>query len=237
VLAAQCAPMLRGTFTCEGVQVLSHELTLAEAEAYCRYAVRERQKVDGLWGPTWTAPIRIHVSSEYRISRALVPAHRGNRGFLEMPLRRSQDNTGALLHEIVHIYAPHENRFLAEGLAVYLHAKLAGNPAFPDFGVSLRTLAGRGLSGVESLDALNSVRTPRPLGAVMDEKTAYVLAGSFVDSSLSDTGWRSSAACTRRETTRPCTGSPSEHSKESGARAFGSDGRMTGDGDLLRLQI
>jgi hypothetical protein len=41
--------MLRGTFTCEGVQVLSHELTLAEAEAYCRYAVRERQKVDGLW--------------------------------------------------------------------------------------------------------------------------------------------------------------------------------------------
>jgi len=97
-----------------------------------------------------------------------------------MPLRRSQDNTGALLHEIVHIYAPHENRFLAEGLAVYLHAKLAGNPAFPDFGVSLRTLAGPGLSGVESLDALNSVRTPRPLGTVMDERTAYVLAGSFV---------------------------------------------------------
>jgi hypothetical protein len=31
------------------------------------------------------------------------------------------------LHEIVHIYAPHTNRFLAEGLAVYLHATLAGN--------------------------------------------------------------------------------------------------------------
>jgi len=83
VLAAQCAPMLRGTFTCEGVQVLSQELTLAEAEAYCRYAVRERQKVEGFWGPTWTAPIRIHVSNEYRISRALVLAHRGNRGMYE----------------------------------------------------------------------------------------------------------------------------------------------------------
>jgi hypothetical protein len=85
-----------------------------------------------------------------------------------------------LLHEIVHIYAPHNNRFLAEGLAVYLHATLAGNPAFPNFGEDLRRLAIRGLSGVRSLEALNSVRTPRPLGTVMDEKTAYVLAGSFV---------------------------------------------------------
>jgi hypothetical protein len=45
----------------------------------------------------------------------------GHRGFLEMPLRGVRENTGALLHEIVHIYAPNNNRFLAEGLAVYLH--------------------------------------------------------------------------------------------------------------------
>jgi hypothetical protein len=30
------------------------------------------------------------------------------------------------------------------------------------------------------LDALNSVRTPRPLGTIMEEKTAYILVGSFV---------------------------------------------------------
>ena len=114
VLAAQCAPMLRGTFTCEGVQVLSQELTLAEAEAYCRYAVRERQKVEGFWGPTWTAPIRIHVSNEYRISRALVPAHRGNRGFLEMPLRRAQDNTGALVGFVIERYGLAQFRSMYE---------------------------------------------------------------------------------------------------------------------------
>ena len=73
-----------------------------------------------------------------------------------------------------------EKRFLAEGLAVYLHTKLAGNPAFPNFGRDLRQLAERGLSGVESLAPLNSGRTPRPLGTVMEEKTAYILAGSFV---------------------------------------------------------
>ena len=97
-----------------------------------------------------------------------------------MPLRGVRENTGALLHEIVHIYAPNTNRFLAEGLAVYLHAKLAGNPAFPNFGVDLRRLAVRGLAGVESLDALNGVRTPQRLGTVMEEKTAYILAGSVV---------------------------------------------------------
>jgi len=45
MLATQCAPMLRGPFACDGVAVTSRELTLAQAEAYCHYAVRERQKV------------------------------------------------------------------------------------------------------------------------------------------------------------------------------------------------
>jgi hypothetical protein len=179
IFAAQGAAM-EGTFACEGVQILTDELTRPEAEAYCRYAVRERQKVEGFWGTTWSEPIRIHVSSAYRISRALVPGHFGNRGFLEMPLQRARENTGALLHEIVHIYAPHHNRFLAEGLAVYLQATLAGNPAFPNFGKDLRRLAAQSLAGVASLEALHRVRTPRPLGTVMEEKTAYILAGSFV---------------------------------------------------------
>jgi hypothetical protein len=180
MLAVQCAPVLRGTFSCDGVQVLSEELTRAEAEAYCREAVREREKVEGFWGATWREPIRIHVSRAYHISRALVPGHFGNRGVIEMPLRSVREHTGALLHEIVHVYAPHPNRFLAEGLAVYLQATLAGNPAFPTFGADLRPLAARGLSGETSLEALNGVRTPHPLGTVMEEKTAYILAGSFV---------------------------------------------------------
>jgi hypothetical protein len=180
VFVAQCAPVLRGALTCEGVQILSNELTASEAEDYCLYAMHERKKVEGFWGAAWNQPIRINVSSSYRISRALVPGYFGNRGFIEMPLRTVRNNSSALLHEIVHIYAPNDNRFLAEGLAVYLHAKLAGNPAFPNFGEDLRRLAARGLSGLKSLEALNGVRTPRSLSAVMDEKNAYTLAGSFV---------------------------------------------------------
>jgi hypothetical protein len=180
VFVAHCATVLTGTLGCEGIQIRSDELTLAEAEEYCRYAVAEREKVVGFWGATWNEPIRIHVSSTYRISRALVPGYFGNRGFMEMPLRGVRENSGPLLHEIVHIYAPNGNRFLAEGLAVYLHATLAGNPAFPNLGGNLRPLASRHLSELDSLKILNGVRTPRPLSTVMHEKAAYILAGSFV---------------------------------------------------------
>lgn len=141
---------------CGTIQILSEQLSAREAEAYCLYAVSERQKVEDF------------------------PGHYGNRGFVEMPLRVVRSNDGALLHEIVHIYAPNDNRFLAEGLAVYVHQKLADNRAFPNFGKPLDTEARERLAQIESLDRLNGVRTPSPLGTVLSEQSAYILAGSFV---------------------------------------------------------
>src|SRR5262245_14398541 len=166
--------------SCGNIQIFSGELTAREAEAYCRYAVAERRKVEDFWGATWQEPIRVHVDSSYRISRALVPGHFGNRGFVEMPLRGVRNNDGALLHEIVHVYAPNANRFLAEGLAVYVHHKLAGSLAFPNFGGSLDAAARGWLPQIESLQRLDSVRTPERLGTVLNERGAYLLAGSFV---------------------------------------------------------
>ena len=166
---------------CGAVRVLSSELRESEAMTYCKYAVAERKKVEDYWGATWTEPIRIEVASKYKISRALVPGWRGNRGFMEMPLTRMQRGTGSLLHEIVHIYAPHENRFLAEGFAVYLQQKLGGNRAFPNFGDPLARLAGRHSPDTDLLRRLNEVRTPAPLDRVVDGQMAYILAGSFVE--------------------------------------------------------
>jgi len=166
---------------CGSVRIQAADLRPAQAAEYCKYAMAERAKVEAFWGPTWTGPIRISVDAKYRISRALVPAHFGNRGFMEMPLRRVLRNNGALLHEIVHIYAPHENRFLAEGFAVYLQAKMGGNTALPNEGEPLAKLARRHLPAPEVMAQLNAVKTPAPLGRVMDDMTAYLLAGSFVE--------------------------------------------------------
>jgi hypothetical protein len=137
--------------------------------------IAERQKVDGFWGTTWTEIIHIDVDNRYKFSRALTTK---SRGFMEMPLTVVRAQRSALLHEIVHVYAPNTNRFLAEGLAVYLQQQLGGNPAFPNFGKG--ELARHRLSAVSSLEPLNNVRTPRPLRTVMQEQTAYILAGSFV---------------------------------------------------------
>jgi hypothetical protein len=158
-LLALLAPVLQSAAApapaaeCAGVQILSEQR-----------------------GPTWREPIRIHVDRAYRIFRALVAADRGSRGFMEMPLRGVGNDDGALLHEIVHIYAPNDNRFLAEGLAVYLHHKLAGNAAFPNFGKPLDAEARGRLGHIESLDRLNAVRAPRSLGTVLSEESAYGVA-------------------------------------------------------------
>ena len=165
---------------CGSIQVISRALSAGEAERYCQYAIRERAKVEAYWGPAWQAPIRIHVDESYSISKALVPAFHGNRGLMEMPLRRARNNDGALLHEIVHVYAPGANRFLAEGLAVYLQARLGGNRSLPNWDESLAPLARRHLPESGQLARLNAVKTPAPLRVVMHEMTAYILAGSFV---------------------------------------------------------
>ena len=181
VLVIQCAVGLKVASECGNVRILSSELTSQEADAYCRYATGEREKVEALWGASWKEPIRIHVDSSYKISRALIPGYQGNRGFMEMPLQRVRNNDGALLHEIVHIYAPNNNRFLAEGLAVYLQANIGGNRAFPSFSDNLNVLARRRFPEVNSLASLNTGGTTRPWSIAGDERTtAYILGGAFV---------------------------------------------------------
>jgi len=166
--------------TCERVEVDSDELTQSEADKYCKYAVSERRKVEKYWGATWTDTIRIQVSSAYTVAGALV-TNQGKPGNITMPLARVKDMQGALLHEITHSYAPNSpNRFLQEGIAVYLQEQLSEHPAFPNFGRDLHVLAVPVASSVSSLESLNRVRYPTPLTVVMPERPAYLLAGSFV---------------------------------------------------------
>ena len=81
--------------------------------------------------PTTLPPPELHVlvSDAYKISRALVPAWERRSGVLEFPPLRVVSGKAAILHELTHVYLPNGNRFLAEGLATYLQARLGGNPA------------------------------------------------------------------------------------------------------------
>jgi hypothetical protein len=156
------------------------------------------------WVPTVPRKLRVVVAPEFRISRALVPAWEGRGGVIEFPAHRVAAGRAAIVHELAHVFFPNGNRFLAEGLAIYLQALLGENPAFPNFSQPLHEAARNRLHdllpAVASGDAaaldslhlasLDAIPTPNPLTLEIGgrfcgednngQATLYCLAGSFV---------------------------------------------------------
>lgn len=149
------------------------------ADAYRLHFLDALKKVRAFWGDTFQGEITVDVSDGYRISRAIVPAWHGKRGFMEMPARRVQTDSAATTHELIHVFAPNGNRFLAEGFAVYAHERLGGAAAFPNFDEDLHRAAAPLAERVD-LATLDGISTPTPLGSVIDEKEGYLIGGSFV---------------------------------------------------------
>jgi len=138
---------------------------------------RARVKVREWWGASFEGSISIETNTERVLSMALIPAWRGERGTMIFGAKRVNAGEAATVHEMIHVYAPNANRFLAEGLAVYGHDLLGGPPAYPNFGKSLDDIAGRSVNR-ELAMALERTPTPNPLEAISKEGEA--IAGSFV---------------------------------------------------------
>ena len=138
---------------------------------------RARAKVREWWGATFEDSITIQTNTERVLSMALIPAWRGERGQMIFGMKRVNAGEAATVHEMIHVYAPNANRFLAEGLAVYGHDLLGGPPAYPNFGKSLDDIARRGANR-ELAIALEREPTPNALENISKEGEA--IAGSFV---------------------------------------------------------
>jgi hypothetical protein len=160
--------------------------------------------LDQVWVPAVPQNLQIRVSPQFRISRALVPMWEGRNGTIEFPARRVVAGQAAIVHELTHVFFPNGNRLLAEGLAIYLQARLGRNPTFPNFSQPLHEAACNRLYDVlpafrsddtAVLDEFHLVRldaipTPNPLtleiggrfcGEDKDgQVTLYCLAGSFI---------------------------------------------------------
>jgi hypothetical protein len=81
---------------------------------------------------------RVFVSENYNLSRSLVPAWHGQRGWMEFPAHRVVVSGAAIAHELVHVLFPNGNRMLAEGLATYLQYKLLPKVlVYPNYGDAL----------------------------------------------------------------------------------------------------
>jgi len=136
-------------------------------------------KVCAWWGPSFAGAFTIDVVEANGPSMALIPAWRGERGRVIFPASVVRREQAATVHEIVHVYAPNANRFLAEGLAVYAHEKLGGPIAYPNFGASLHTAAAPYAQA--DIAALDRLATPSRLELDrLAGREAYLVAGSFV---------------------------------------------------------
>jgi hypothetical protein len=101
--------------------------------------------VEGPYQPR--TDLHVFVSEMYSLSKSLVPAWLGQRGWMEFPAHRVVAGEASVAHELVHILFPNGNRMLAEGLAVYLQYKLFPEiPAYPNFGAPLESLVADFLS-------------------------------------------------------------------------------------------
>ncbi len=156
------------------------------------------------WKPSAAPDLQVSVSDSFKTSRALLPAWEGRHGRMEFPTWRVAAGKAAITHELVHVYYPNGNRFLAEGLAIYVQALIGGNPAFPNFGRPLHAQAfdvtcemvpafapgNMSALAVLCLAGLERIATPNPLALQVGETfygveprgqaRLYPMAGSFV---------------------------------------------------------
>jgi len=149
----------------------------AAAAAFQSEMQQARVKVREWWGASFEHAISIETNTDRVLSMALIPAWRGERGTMIFGAKRVNAGEAATVHEMIHVYAPNANRFLAEGLAVYGHDLLGGPPAYPNFGKSLDALAARSVNREVAI-ALERTPMPNPLETVSKEGEA--IAGSFV---------------------------------------------------------
>ncbi len=136
-----------------------------------------RSKVRDWWGATYEGPIAVETTDRM-LSMALIPAWRGQRGSMSFGAKRVEAGEAATVHEMIHVYAPNANRMLAEGLAVYGHELLHGNPAYPNFGKDLHQTAAAAGATADMLLKLERTATPAALEDVT--KDGEGISGSFV---------------------------------------------------------
>jgi hypothetical protein len=197
----------------DGAPALTEAQRIEFEDDVCRELIRLQEWAADLDWIEFSVPeLKIIVSDRYSISKSLVPAWSGRRGYMEFPTWRVASRKAAIMHELVHVFFPNGNRFLAEGFAVHLQDSIGGNPAFPNFGKPLqRNVCERLLEmtprnssedppglGQIHLAELDLIPTPNPLtlrvgGELYGEDRrgqafVYPIAGSFVQFLLETRG-------------------------------------------------
>jgi hypothetical protein len=157
----------------------------ASAAAQLAQEIRLADKIiSEFLGVEYDGNYRVDIGVSYITSRALLHVYAGNRGYVEFPTLGVKKRNSAVMHEITHIIAPNYNRFLAEGLAVYVQEKFQSNEAPPIFGRDLH----KGTSEQQPIPLVALIKETkdtayfwsRKMVQSQQQRSAYFHAGSLV---------------------------------------------------------
>lgn len=183
MLGATVAPGLAAADGCSDptVTIEAEALSDNDIRAFEKTLRSAIAKVCAWWGPTFDGPYRVRIEDNNGPSMAMIPAWRGHHGNMLFRSEKTRERKSPVLHEVVHIFAPNANRFVAEGLAVYAHERLGGQPAYPNFGRDLHKAA-KPYADWADLPKLDAIVVPKGLLTPdrPQQLKAYTVAGSFV---------------------------------------------------------
>jgi hypothetical protein len=184
---------------------MKFELKDLSAEVACKFKqdfLSKRDIVEEYLAATkftkaFTGAIQVKVW-EYMppISEALLPAWEGQRGYMKFAALRAKEGNAAIVHELIHVNAPNQSRFLAEGYAVYVEEKIGNIGAYPTFGNSIEDQMRKiGNSALQSVKLADFDRVPTKRGTNLGKSAGleteipdlaqrgeytYLVSGSFV---------------------------------------------------------
>jgi hypothetical protein len=180
-LAAAAAPAHAQT-ACSDAEVSFKSVAVShgDRDAFERELRASIARACAWWGASYDGKFTIAIEDTRGPSMALVPAWRGARGEMLFRANTVRLERAAIQHEVIHVFAPNANRFLAEGFAVFAHEHLGGNKAYPNNGADLHQAA-KPLETRADMTTMERVATPAQLTqAGLTEDECYIVAGSFV---------------------------------------------------------
>ena len=103
-------------------------------------------------------------------------------GIIFVPIAHAREKSAAIIHEVTHIIAKHENNsFFSEGLAVYFQERFGDFNVFPNYSVPLDDLVRNYESQLMSFAKLKSNNMIFEQIGTERRRIAYIEAGSFIN--------------------------------------------------------
>ena len=104
-----------------------------------------------------------------------------NDDIITLPISHVRDKSAAIIHEVTHIIAKHENNsFFSEGLAVYFQERFGEFHVFPNYSVPLDDLVRKHKDQLLQIPKLESNNKIFNQAETERRRIAYIEAGSFI---------------------------------------------------------